>query len=93
MLKLKGKPALVSCHKVAKISLLQSLEHWKQLAAFCDPDFSQFGCRSWGIQRKWKTFIPMSHADDLKMANVRCAEPQQVNGPNETVHFRGRPES
>jgi hypothetical protein len=41
MLKLKGKSALVSCHKVAKIFLLQSLQHWEPLTTFANPDFLQ----------------------------------------------------
>jgi hypothetical protein len=36
---------------------------------------------------------PMSHTNDSKLFDVRRAEPQQVNTPNETILFRGRPES
>jgi hypothetical protein len=58
MLKLKGRPALISCHKVAKISLFQSRQHWEQPTAFVNPDFSQIVCQLMGDPAQMEDFHP-----------------------------------
>jgi hypothetical protein len=58
MLELKGKLALISCHKVAKMSLFQSLQHWERLTVLFDPDFSQLVCQLMGDPAQMEDFHP-----------------------------------
>jgi hypothetical protein len=58
MLKLKGKPAFGSCQQSAKFSLLKSLQHWQQLRAFSDLDFSQLVCQLMGYPAQMEDFHP-----------------------------------